>query len=155
MLFRSGKVYETRASLLRRHSEPVEQPPLWKMKRWQQVSFLLESGHDNCNTRGPSHSRLVQCSPHFRARRPAQLPSTTMPPMLSHELESLATAYTRQPSASIYASTCMCTLNSQCAYSNALTIFNLFIHFICNTLYLYSQINIYNIKNFQVDKVVT
>ena len=32
-----GKVYETRASLMRRYSEPVDPPPLWKMKRWQQV----------------------------------------------------------------------------------------------------------------------
>ena len=30
-------VYETRASLMRRYSEPVDPPPLWKMKRWQKV----------------------------------------------------------------------------------------------------------------------
>ena len=33
-----GKVYETRATLLRRYSEPVEPPPYWKMKRWSRVS---------------------------------------------------------------------------------------------------------------------
>lgn len=33
-------MYETRASLLRRYSEPVEQPPLWKMRRWQKVTLL-------------------------------------------------------------------------------------------------------------------
>ena len=32
-----GKVFETRATLLRRFSEPVEPAPLWKMKRWSQV----------------------------------------------------------------------------------------------------------------------
>ena len=36
-----GKVYETRASLMRRYSEPVEPPPLWKMKRWELVSLSL------------------------------------------------------------------------------------------------------------------
>lgn len=35
-----GKVYETRATLLRRFSEPVEPPPYWKMKRWTDVSKL-------------------------------------------------------------------------------------------------------------------
>ena len=35
-----GKVYETRASLMRRYSEPVEPPPLWKMQRWSKVLLL-------------------------------------------------------------------------------------------------------------------
>lgn len=35
-----GKVYETRATLLRRFSEPVEPPPYWKMKRWEKVSVV-------------------------------------------------------------------------------------------------------------------
>ena len=35
-----GKVYETRASLLRRYSEPVDPPPLWKIKRFTTVSNL-------------------------------------------------------------------------------------------------------------------
>ena len=35
-----GKVYETRATLLRRYSEPVEPPPYWKMKRWRVVSLI-------------------------------------------------------------------------------------------------------------------
>lgn len=38
-----GKVYETRASLMRRYSEPVEPPPLWKMKRWEQIPANLET----------------------------------------------------------------------------------------------------------------
>lgn len=40
-----GKVYETRATLLRRFSEPVEPPPYWKMKRWANVSVLIISHH--------------------------------------------------------------------------------------------------------------
>lgn len=38
-----GKVYETRATLLRRYSEPVEPPPYWKMKRWSAVSQKKKS----------------------------------------------------------------------------------------------------------------
>ena len=38
-----GKVYETRASLLRRYSEPVDPPPLWKIKRFNTVSNLSVS----------------------------------------------------------------------------------------------------------------
>lgn len=38
IISRRGKVYETRASLLRRHSEPVDPPPYWKMKRWSKVN---------------------------------------------------------------------------------------------------------------------
>ena len=38
-----GKVYETRASLMRRYSEPVEPPPLWKMQRWSKVLLLGSS----------------------------------------------------------------------------------------------------------------
>jgi hypothetical protein len=34
-------VYETRASLMRRYSEPVDPPPLWKMKRWQKIGPML------------------------------------------------------------------------------------------------------------------
>lgn len=33
----NGKVYETRASLLRRYSEPVECAPLWKMSKFTKV----------------------------------------------------------------------------------------------------------------------
>lgn len=40
-----GKVYETRSTLLRRFSEPVEPPPHWKMKRWSEVSELGRLPH--------------------------------------------------------------------------------------------------------------
>ena len=36
-----GKIYETRASLFRRYSEPVDPSPLWKMRRWQKVKLLI------------------------------------------------------------------------------------------------------------------
>ncbi len=40
-----GKVYETRASLMRRYSEPVDPPPLWKMSQWAKVlvSYIFVS----------------------------------------------------------------------------------------------------------------
>lgn len=38
-----GKVYETRATLLRRYSEPVDPLPYWKMKRWNKIPPQLGS----------------------------------------------------------------------------------------------------------------
>ena len=38
-----GKIYETRASLIRRYSEPVDPTPLWKMKRWDKVKQKRKS----------------------------------------------------------------------------------------------------------------
>jgi len=35
-----GKVYETRASLLRKYSEPVDPPPYWKISRFTKVRIL-------------------------------------------------------------------------------------------------------------------
>ena len=46
-------VYETRASLMRRYSEPVDSPPLWKMKRWQKVR--------HCSLQNPQCSIYVRC----------------------------------------------------------------------------------------------
>ncbi len=48
-----GKVYETRASLLRRYSEPVDPPPQWKMDRWTSVRIghtttQMEAFQCNC-----------------------------------------------------------------------------------------------------------
>ena len=40
-----GKVYETRTSLLRRYSEPVDPPPQWKMSRWRNVITIIAQGH--------------------------------------------------------------------------------------------------------------
>ena len=34
----NGKVYETRASLLKRYPEPVDPPPYWKMSRFSKVT---------------------------------------------------------------------------------------------------------------------
>eukprot|EP00731_Ephydatia_muelleri_P024893 Em0016g1164a len=39
----NGKVYETRASLLRRYSEPVECAPLWKMSKFTKVPASLQT----------------------------------------------------------------------------------------------------------------
>jgi len=40
----SGKAYnETRASMLRRHSPPVDPPPLWQMNRFRKIPGLLET----------------------------------------------------------------------------------------------------------------
>lgn len=40
----SGKgYYETRASMLRRHSPPVDPPPLWQMRRFRKINGQLET----------------------------------------------------------------------------------------------------------------
>lgn len=38
-----GNMYETRASLLRKHQPPVEKPPLWHMRRFERVPGKLET----------------------------------------------------------------------------------------------------------------
>lgn len=38
-----GKIYETRASLFRRYSEPVDPPPLWKLSRFSRIPPTLQT----------------------------------------------------------------------------------------------------------------
>ena len=62
-----GKVFETNASLLRRHSVPVDPPPLWKMKRFSKVSLILffPSSHTLCTFLDTSKSKYLR----FRQRK--------------------------------------------------------------------------------------
>lgn len=110
-----GKVYETRATLLRRFSEPVDPPPHWKMKRWTVVSHNLVplqyiviwtiSGAINfwalkicMHFTSPFSCRSLLYWDHFALTRKGKMLLTIMNLMPLEGLECMDTVSIRQPS---------------------------------------------------------